>query len=249
MKKIFAIICALTLVVSCKIDGSDGYMHATPDGIVLLCKQKSSAVDYTYACFRQLYCVHLYRTYEGGDRDLMWFSTLGKCYTNGNDIMTERYNIRIKTNGLAFTDEGAVYTVQGEDIKFTCVYDGGALGWKVESSVLPGRTEVDLVYTVEDLLDSSMSLGITGMALERDLSGVREYSQTDYVRFDVDLLKPWTFSPGDNLFPSDCMFSDKDRPVGSARFSIYYKDYGLTDWAEITFAGGKAEPKWVTSRD
>lgn len=245
MKKIFAIICALTLVVSCKIDGSDGSMNATPDGIVALAIDDSWAVDYPFEYFQQLYCVHLYRTYVGEDRDLMWFAGWGKCYESIKEIKTEYGNRRIITNGLAFTQEGAVYSVDNFD--FTCFYDDGEPAWRVTVRNTPSEYEPDMVFTIRELGATSMLLGISGTALQRDYDrDANGYSQTDCVCYELDIVRPWSFAR-DYQYRS-CLFPRDDRPVGKGKFSIHYGDYGETDWAEVTFAGGGAEPKWTTSR-
>lgn len=246
MKKIFAIICALTLVVSCKIDGSDGSMNATPDGIVAFAIDDSWAVDYPFEYFRQLFCVHLYRTYVGADRDLQWFAEWGKCYESSKEIKTEYGNRRIITNGLAFTQEGAVYSMENFD--FTCFYEDGEPAWKVTVRNTPSEYEADIVFTIRELEATSMLLGISGMALQRDYDrDAKEYSRADYVCYDLDIVRPWSFANKDYQHRS-CLFPKGDKPVGIVRFSIHYGDLGETDWAEGTFAGGSVEPKWTTSR-
>lgn len=245
MKKIIVALCSLLCLVSCQLDGPSGFLHANREGLITLCQMDGDAAGYPYSLLQQLYCVHLYRTYDGPDRNSQWFSRLGKCYTDGNELKTEFGNMRVLTNGMNFTESGSVYDING--YVFTCSNDGTVLCWSVKTTS-GSKLEADMTFTVKNLTQSGMDLQVKGNALSRDyIDG--GLSQTDYVRYDCDFVKPWTFAQTDISSDRNLLFPVTDRPKGECRCSVYHGSYGETDWVKVKLGGGQLSPIFTTSRD
>lgn len=248
MKKIFAIFAAVICAVSCSMKWSSGYETKTSEKVIRFAIRGSEAVSIPYVLFRQLYCVHLYMTYTEDDRDTQWFARLGQCYTNGFTIKTEYRNLTIQTNGMAFTEEGAVYSVAG--YTFTCFHEGESAGWVVVSEGASSEYGASCVYKVVAQDANGMTTGIKGFAVKFDYEydGNRTYSDKDFVRYELDFEKPWTFSRTRDMGEiSGCLYEDGDYPVGTFGCYIYYKGV-QTDWVQAVMKGQK-EYTYKTSRD